>query len=138
MTSTQVIACLLWVNDRRNAGCYEHCPAATIGRLLLLTWDKERNSKDNYSRTLLSWAAKKGYKAIVKLLLLRDGVDPDSKDIYGPDPKDRDGRSPLWWAKEAVGKSTEFYQHPHSSLHCGPSAAQTQKRGKYGENNLPH
>ncbi|RYP11922.1 hypothetical protein DL767_011214 [Monosporascus sp. MG133] len=48
--------------------------------------------KDSYGRTPLSWAAEKGYKAVVKLLLAAEGVEADSKDDYG--------RTPLSWAAE--------------------------------------
>jgi ankyrin repeat protein len=35
-------------------------------------------------RTPLLWAARKRHEAVVKLLLAKDGVDPDSKDSnYG-------------------------------------------------------
>jgi ankyrin repeat protein len=34
--------------------------------------------KDTYNRTPLSWAAGKGLKAVVKLLLANEGVDPNS------------------------------------------------------------
>jgi hypothetical protein len=37
-----------------------------------------------------SWAAEKGYEAVVKLLLAKDGVDPNSKDYYD--------WAPLLWA----------------------------------------
>ena len=37
-------------------------------------------------------AAGNGHEAVVKLLFVKDGVDPDSKDDYG--------RTPLWWAAE--------------------------------------
>jgi ankyrin repeat protein len=40
--------------------------------------------------TPLSQAGEKGHEAIVKLLLAKDGVDPDSKGI--------DSRTPLSWA----------------------------------------
>jgi hypothetical protein len=58
---------------------------------LLLEKGVDLNSKDNpYNRTPLSWAAEKGHEAVVRLLLAKDGVDPDSKDYYG--------RTPLSWA----------------------------------------
>jgi ankyrin repeat protein len=49
------------------------------------------NIKDTYGRTPLWWAAKNGHEAVVKLLLDKEGIDPDSKDSYN-------GRTPLWWA----------------------------------------
>jgi len=39
---------------------------------------KSKNNK--YSQTPLSWAAKRGYKAVVKLLLIIGKVDIKSKD----------------------------------------------------------
>jgi ankyrin repeat protein/nucleoside phosphorylase len=48
------------------------------------------NSMDKYGQTLLSWAAKKGNEAVVKLLLATGLVDPE--------PKDNDGRTLLFWA----------------------------------------
>ncbi|KAF2177265.1 ankyrin, partial [Zopfia rhizophila CBS 207.26] len=44
------------------------------------------NSKDKHGRTPLYWAARDGHDAAVKLLLEKDGVNPDSKDIYGQTP----------------------------------------------------
>lgn len=83
-----------------------------------------RNSKDDMSRTPLSWAAARGHEEIVKLLLAKDTVDHNSQDMYGqiplllaagngheavvelllansatlPDSKDKFGRTPLSWA----------------------------------------
>ncbi|KAG7403026.1 Serine/threonine-protein phosphatase 6 regulatory ankyrin repeat subunit C [Fusarium oxysporum f. sp. rapae] len=37
----------------------------------------------------LSWAAQKGYEEVVKLLLEKEGVDPDSKDDFGRTPLSR-------------------------------------------------
>ena len=48
------------------------------------------DSKDDYGRTPLSWAAERGHEAVVKLLVERGDVEADSKD-------DR-GRTPLSWA----------------------------------------
>src|SRR5271170_2567508 len=38
-----------------------------------------RTKGGGYSRTPLLWAAGNGHKAVVRLLLAKDGVDPDSK-----------------------------------------------------------
>ncbi|RYP63833.1 hypothetical protein DL769_006845 [Monosporascus sp. CRB-8-3] len=64
----------------------------TATRELLLAKDRiDLNSReDKAGYTLLSWAAQKGHKAIVKLLLAKSGIDPDSKDEYG--------QTPLSWA----------------------------------------
>ena len=90
----------------------------------LLTRCHDLDSKDDYGRTPLSWAAGQGHEAVVKLLLGVEGVDPDSKDTDGqtplawaagqgheavvklllgvegvdPDSKDTDGQTPLAWA----------------------------------------
>jgi len=58
------------------------------------------DSKDDWGRTPLSWAAGTGEEAVIKLLLAKEGVDPDSKDSSG--------WTPLSWAawngEEAVVK----------------------------------
>src|SRR6202043_1169046 len=55
---------------------------------------------DNFG-TPLWWAATNGHEAVAKLLLDKEGVDPDSKDP--------NGRTSLWWAAmkgdEAAAKS---------------------------------
>ena len=59
--------------------------------IALLKSEHDADLKDSYGRTPLSWAARSGHEAVVKLLLAKDGVDPDSKDRgYG--------RTPLSWA----------------------------------------
>jgi ankyrin repeat protein len=64
---------------------------------MLLTVDcKETSicvdSKDSYGRTPLTWAAKGGHEAVVKLLLETGKVDVNSKDM--------NGQTPLSWAAE--------------------------------------
>ena len=58
---------------------------------LLLEKGADIESKDDYGRTPLSWAAEGGHKAVVKLLLEK-GADMESKDDYG--------QTPLSWAAE--------------------------------------
>jgi ankyrin repeat protein len=50
-----------------------------VVKLLLATGEVDADSKSNDGRTPLSLAADKGHEAVVKLLLARDGVDPDSQ-----------------------------------------------------------
>ena len=61
--------------------------AAAEGELLLvqrlLEEGAEPDSRDIDQRTSLSWAAGRGYEAIVKLLLSRDDVALDERDIRG-------------------------------------------------------
>jgi ankyrin repeat protein len=59
----------------------------------LLEKGAQLESKDGTGRTPLSCAARNGHEAVVKLLLAKDGVDPDSKDA-------RYGQTPLSWAAE--------------------------------------
>lgn len=56
--------------------------------LLLGTGKLAVDTVDEHSRTLLSWAAEKGYETVVKLLLGRVAADT----------KDNEGRTPLLWA----------------------------------------
>ena len=49
------------------------------------------NARDTYGGTSLSWAAGNGHEVVVKLLLAKEGINPDSKDT-------RHGRTPLSWA----------------------------------------
>jgi len=50
-------------------------------------------SKDDNRQTPLSWAARMGHEAVVKLLLATGKVDVNSKE-------DDNGRTPLPWAAE--------------------------------------
>ncbi len=60
-------------------------------KLLLGRDDVEVDSRDAYSgRTPLSYAAAKGYEAVVRLLVERDDAEADSKD--------RDRQTPLYYA----------------------------------------
>jgi hypothetical protein len=70
-------------------------------KLLLATDSIDPDPKDLiHSQTPLTWAAGSGHETVVKLLLAKDGVGFNSKDIYG--------RTPLWWAakfgREGVAK----------------------------------
>ena len=49
---------------------------------VLLAKDGDPNSKSNYRRTPLWYAAGEGHAAVVELLLAKDGVDSNSKDTY--------------------------------------------------------
>ncbi|MCJ1247069.1 hypothetical protein MMC30_004280 [Trapelia coarctata] len=68
----------------------------TLSRMLLTAGGKDPandiDSVDSYNRTPLSWAAKNGHEAVVKLLIDTGKVDVDSKDDHG--------RTPLSWAAE--------------------------------------
>ena len=66
------------------AGC------ASVMRLLLERANVNPDSKDNHSRTPLSWAAGNGHEAVVRLLLERPDVNPN--------PTDDRSRTPLSWA----------------------------------------
>ncbi|PVH69381.1 hypothetical protein DL98DRAFT_439187 [Cadophora sp. DSE1049] len=54
--------------------------------MALLQMKHNPNAKDSHDRTPLSWAAAKGYEAVVKLLLERNDVDVDSRDNIGQTP----------------------------------------------------
>jgi ankyrin repeat protein len=66
-------------------------------KLLLSTGNVDVDSKDNSGQTPLSWAAKRGNKAVVKLLLATGDVDIDLKD--------NSGQTPLSWAAERGHKA---------------------------------
>ncbi|KAI9776091.1 MAG: hypothetical protein M1839_000604 [Geoglossum umbratile] len=57
-----------------------------MAELLIAKDGIDPDSKDSYSRTPLSLAAKSGHEAVVKLLLAKGGIDPDSKDHYDRTP----------------------------------------------------
>ena len=60
--------------------------------LLVERGDVDINAKDNCGRTPLSFAAQRGYEAVVRLLVERGDVDIDAKDDGG--------RTPLSFAAE--------------------------------------
>jgi ankyrin repeat protein len=64
----------------------------TLFAILLKTKVSVIDSRDQYGRTPLWWAAQNGHEAIVKLLLDTGKVNINSKDHYG--------RTPLLWATE--------------------------------------
>ena len=95
------------VGDYKYSGYSQTFPQATTGlhlsarfglvslsRMLLTVDCKESpicaDPKDSYGRTPLSWAARNGHEAVVKLLLETGKVDVESKD--------NDGRMALSWA----------------------------------------
>jgi ankyrin repeat protein len=53
---------------------------------LLVEKGAELESKDGYSQTPLSWAAKNGHEAVV-LLLIEKGAELESKDHSGQTPR---------------------------------------------------
>jgi nitrate reductase NapAB chaperone NapD len=55
---------------------------------ILLKNGHDKDSKDDYAQTPLSWAASEGQEEVVKLLL-EEGVDADSKDDCGQTPLSR-------------------------------------------------
>jgi ankyrin repeat protein len=57
-----------------------------VVQLLLTTGKVEPDSKDEYKRTPLSYAARGGYEAVVQLLLATGKVEPDSKDEFDQTP----------------------------------------------------
>ncbi|KAF2183575.1 ankyrin [Zopfia rhizophila CBS 207.26] len=61
--------------------------------IALLNSGHDPDIKDTYGWTPLLWAARNGHEAVVKLLLAKDVVDPDSEDTYF-------GQTPLSWAAE--------------------------------------
>ena len=68
-----------------------YCGSAGFAKLVLRSVSDDVDSLDSYGRAPLSWAAKNGHEAVVKLLLDTGKVDVDSKDTEF-------GRTPLLWA----------------------------------------
>ena len=73
-----------------------HCAAylgiveIAVGLLGVKKWDLD--ATDMAGNTAIMWAAKKGHGAIMKMLLEREGVTPNTMDKYD--------RTPLWWAAQ--------------------------------------
>ena len=76
------------------------------------------NSKDEFGRTSLSWAAFEGHEAVVKLLLARHDVEADSKDAWG--------RTPLSWAAESGSKAVAKLLVARSDVEVDPKDKQGQ------------
>ncbi|KAH0541245.1 hypothetical protein FGG08_004250 [Glutinoglossum americanum] len=100
------VACssqVIYLSERRLSRSDEEAPESVTGlhllgyfglskiaRLLLKCQSVTADSKDDYGRTPLSWAARNGHEAVVRLLAEREDVDTDSKDVFG--------LTPLSWA----------------------------------------
>ena len=85
---------------------------------LLLEKGADLNSKDNpYNRTPLSWAAERGHEAVVRLLLAKDGVDPDSRDSHldGRRCRGRQERGTRRWSS-CYSRRTESTRTPRVRL----------------------
>ena len=67
-----------------------YCLISLVEIILNSDNDININSEDENGQTPLLWAARKGYEAVVRLLLEQDDVKADSKDHYG--------ETPLSWA----------------------------------------
>jgi ankyrin repeat protein len=101
----QSTAQALFVNEYRYSGYSKSFPEKVTGlhlaahfgldKLLVLLVGRfdALNSRDGYSRTPLSYAAEAGHEAVVKLLLVRSGVDVNARDGKG--------QTPLSYAAEA-------------------------------------
>jgi hypothetical protein len=117
-----------WINHQHQTASWLKSVAkeviSAIQRLQSATFAMKYTEKEVREKVeLLSWAAGNGHEAVVKLLLAKVGVDPDSKDTDGqtsavvklllpedgvdPDSKDINSRTPLSWAaangREGVG-----------------------------------
>ncbi|EED17198.1 Pfs, NACHT and Ankyrin domain protein [Talaromyces stipitatus ATCC 10500] len=107
---------------------HDTCTASVnMEQLVAFLGDKDKVcASTSDGRMPLSWAAQKGYEMMVRFLLDKDGVNPDSKDFLGqtplslaarnghdmivnfllekdgvdPDSNDTDGRTPLSWAAQ--------------------------------------
>ncbi|RYP62481.1 hypothetical protein DL771_009725 [Monosporascus sp. 5C6A] len=87
----------------------------------LLHKNVDADSKDNYGRTPLLWAAENGHEAIIKLLLDTGEVDADTKD--------HSSRTPLWWAVENGNKAIV-------KLLLDTGKVDADAKNKYGETPL--
>lgn len=71
----------------------ERLQEAIEGYKIAFEVERPCTPKSRYGLTPLSWAAGNGYDAVVRLLLAKDGVDPDLKDSQY-------NQTPLSWAAE--------------------------------------
>ncbi|KAL7929878.1 ankyrin repeat-containing domain protein [Trichoderma chlorosporum] len=118
---------------------------------ILLIAGTDINLTGKKKRTFLSLAAERGHQAVVELLLARNFIEADSKDIDGrtplswaaekghpgvanillarsdvvPDSKDVDGRTPLSWAAEQGQESVV-----EALLACGKVDADFMDKGQ--------
>jgi ankyrin repeat protein len=91
--------------------------------IALLEKGHDPSSTDTWGRTPLSWAARNGHEAAVKLLRAQEGVDPDSKDFgYGQTPlslaagNGHEAIVKLLLAQEGVNPDSKEFQYGQTPL----------------------